>query len=134
VQTSNKFNKNQKLKSRKLIEQVFSDGVAFSHFPFKVLFVYKDNLSTPVQMGVTVSRRFFKRAVDRNRIKRLIRDGWRLQKQMLEQILLEQNKQLAVFFIYVGNELPPYNLIYEKMSAAINRLIKKTIELAETNI
>ena len=74
-----------------------------------------------LQFGVGASSRFFKRAVDRNRIKRLGREAWRLQKQELLQLVEEQNKQLDVFFIYTGKELP----VYEEVFTAINTAIQK---------
>jgi ribonuclease P protein component len=62
--------------------------------------------------------------VDRNRIKRLTREAYRLQKNTLQQKLLEAEKQLNVFFIYTGKEIPDYLLIKEKTTQILNRLIK----------
>lgn len=84
--------------------------------------------SSRLQAGFTVSSRHFKKAVDRNRIKRLMREAWRLQKNEL-QLLLELNKNtLTIFFIYVGKELPEYELVYEKTAVILKRLIKLTGE------
>ena len=73
-------------------------------------------------MGIGVSTRFFKKAVDRNRIKRLVRECWRLQKNMLAEKLKEQNKQLNVFLIYTAKELPDYKEVSAKVNKALDKL------------
>ncbi|MEO6583853.1 MAG: ribonuclease P protein component, partial [Ferruginibacter sp.] len=82
------FGRPDKLKSRKLIEQLFKTGRSFSNFPFRVVWLSKNDLAH-LQAGVGVSSRYFKKATDRNRIKRLIREAYRLQKNTLQQHLLE---------------------------------------------
>ena len=77
-----------------------------------------------LQAGFAVSSRNFKKAADRNRIKRLMREAYRLQKNKLADLLKEKEKNLSLFFVYTGKELPLYNLISEKIEAALNRLIK----------
>lgn len=71
-----------------------------------------------------MSAKNFKKAVDRNRIKRLMREAYRLQKNNLGQNLKEQDKKLAVFFIYTGNRVPEYEDVAEKIHMALNRLQK----------
>ena len=128
------FKKEEKLKSRKTIEQLFKEGKSFSVFPFRILWEIKEANSSPLQTGFAVSSKHFKKAVDRNRIKRLMREAYRLQKNDLQNHLTQQQKQVVVFFIYVGNELPKYPFIFEKTKAVLNRLIKLTHEnsLADT--
>ncbi|MEO6729997.1 MAG: ribonuclease P protein component [Ferruginibacter sp.] len=130
--------KTERLKSRKQIERLFAEGKTLSVFPFRVLYILKkDDLISDsdqrgtlptLQAGFTVSSRHFKSAVKRNRIKRLMREAWRLQKNKL-QLLPDFHKiTLTLFFIYIGKELPEYALIYEKMTSVIKRLIKLTGE------
>jgi ribonuclease P protein component len=118
--------KTERLKSTKAIDQLFDKGKSFSVFPFKVMYLTNGITESEffLQAGFTVSSKKFKKAVDRNRIKRLMREAYRLQKNELQ--LLTQSKQLPlqIFFVYTGNELPMYNLIIEKMSSALSRLIK----------
>ncbi len=124
--------KTERLKSRKLIEQVFKQGKAFSIFPFRVVYLLKKdetNEALPtancqLQTGFTVSTKYFKKAVDRNRIKRLMREAYRLQKNELQKIVVEKNIHLAIFFIYTGNELPTYTTIFEKTAAVLKRVQK----------
>ena len=108
------FKKEERLKSRKAIEQLFQQGKSFSNFPFRVLWEFNERPGSVLQTGFAVSSKHFKNAVDRNRIKRLMREAYRLQKNELQVRLKQKQKQLAVFFIYTGNELPEYDLIFKK--------------------
>ena len=75
-----------------------------------------------LQAAFSVSTRHFKKAVDRNRIKRLLRETYRLHKHTLQQKLAEEDKNVAVFFIYTAKELPEYQVILEKMKLALGKL------------
>jgi len=119
------FGKESKLKSRKLIQQVFTEGKAFSVFPLKVVWL-PHNPSQPLQAGVSVSSRFFKKAVDRNSIKRLIREAYRLNKNHLEASLIQHDKHLSFFIIYNAKEALDFAVINECCKKIINRLIKET--------
>ena len=128
------FKKDEKLKSRKTIEQLFQKGKSFSNFPFRVLWEFKETPGSVLQSGFAVSSKHFKNAVDRNRIKRLMREAYRLQKNELQEQLKNRQKYLAIFFIYTGNELPEYDLVFKKMGSALIRLLKTVHEdnLADT--
>ena len=126
--------KKERLKSRKTIDHLFTSGRSFAIFPFRILYHYNagdvagsrnpPSHASSVQAGFTVSSRHFKRAVDRNRIKRLMRESWRLQKNDLAQL----NNILQVFIIFTGKEMPVYAWIFEKTGLVIKQLIKLTIE------
>lgn len=116
------LSKNERLKKRKLIEQLFTSGKSFSVFPFKIIYLITSISEDVLQAGFGVSRRNFKKAVDRNRIRRLTKEAYRLQKQQLKNRLKEQNRQLAVFLIYTGKELPDYTTVSEKLKVILNKL------------
>jgi len=121
--------KNERLKSRKLIEQLFNQGKNFNMNPYRVYFIISalPEKESSLQFGVGAGTRNFKKAVDRNRIKRLTREAWRLQNIELKEKLGVTGKRLIVFFIYTAKELPEYSVVFEKIKTAIQKLIK-TIE------
>jgi len=125
--------KEERLKSRKQIEQLFDKGKSIVITPFRVYFLIDEMLNAQrsmfnVQFGVGVSARNFKKAVDRNRIKRLTREAWRLQKNEITEKASETQRQLNVFFIYTGKELPDFTTVKEKVAIALKKLADKIDE------
>lgn len=121
------LNKNERLKSRKQIEQLFKEGKSFVVFPYKVFYVltnHQQATAEGLQFGIGVSNRNFKKAVDRNRVKRLSREAWRLQKNELKVLVNEKKITLNVFFIFTGKEIAEYNFVKEKVAVILKKLIK----------
>ena len=125
--------KEERLKSRKQIEQLFDKGKSFVVAPFRIYFIV--NSESPIQKGESrlkfgtgVSAKIFKKAVDRNRIKRLTREAWRLQKNEITEKASETQRQLNVFFIYTGKELPDFTTVKEKVAIALKKLADKIDE------
>lgn len=114
--------KEERLKSRKQIELLFSKGKRFSNTPFRVHYLFNESANPTLQFGVGVSTKNFKRAVDRNRIKRLVRETYRLQKITLQQKVKEKKGQLNVFFIYTGKEMPEYKEVFVNMNKILDKL------------
>lgn len=115
----------ERLKSRKLLEQLFRQGQTIFVHPLKVYYRAADlPAGIRLQAGFGVSSRTFKKAVDRNRIKRLMRESYRLQKSGLQAVIENSNARLAVFFLYTARELPEFGLIKEKMETVLERLEK----------
>ncbi len=105
-----------------MIEHLFSKGKSMSAFPLKLLYDFNEEETEPLRAGVTVSSRNFKKAVDRNRVKRVLREAYRLQKIPLQNLVVEHGKSLALFFIYIGKEMPVYKEVHEKMGLLLQRL------------
>ncbi len=117
------YQKIEKLKSRKLLQEIFAQGKSLQVFPLKVFYMYlPETAAEKVQAGVGVSARNFRKAVDRNRIKRLLRECYRLNKLPLYATVEQKNKRLALFFLYIGKDLPAYSLLEEKMKLALTKL------------
>jgi len=117
------LSKTDKLKSRKTIEQLFSEGKSLSAYPIRAVYVFSNNCNH-LQAGFSVSSRNFKKAVDRNRIKRLLREAYRLQKNDLEKAILAKACRLSIFLIYTGKELPSYQQIFNACSTILKRINK----------
>ena len=130
--------KNERLKSRKLIEQLFSKGQRMALFPYRVFFLFEKNENqypkNKLQCGVGVSARNFKKAVDRNRIKRVTREAYRLQKTELDLQMKGHAQSLFVFLIYTGKELPAFTVVKEKMAIILQKLIIIAHENAASNM
>lgn len=122
--------KRERLKSRKLIEQVFKEGRSYAITPFKVFYTIAHQQANivPLQFGVGVSSRYFKKAVDRNRIKRLVREGWRLQKNRLQEQLKAESLSLQIFIIYTGREIPAYEEVYDKIGSILKKQMALSIK------
>lgn len=127
------FNKQEKLKSRKLIQQLFAEGKSFLVFPVKVMYLQvAEPMDFPLKIGVSASSRSFKKAVDRNRIKRVLREQYRLNKLPLHQCITENNQHIAIFLLYIGKALPEKGLVEKKMPIIIQKLITTINETVAT--
>lgn len=92
-------------------------------FPVKVFYKINTSQTVSLQAGVGVSKRHFKKAVDRNRIKRLLREYHRLTKQPLLEALQQNNKSLQIFYLYIHKELPSLALLLEKQPLIQQKII-----------
>ncbi len=120
------YNKFEKLKSRKQIELLFAQGKSISSFPVKVFYLPVEHTPVhPVQVGVGVSARNFKKAVDRNTIKRRMREAYRLHKLPLHEHLMAAEKSVAVFILWIDKQLPTTAALQDLMPTVIEKLIKQ---------
>ena len=132
-----KLGKQARLKSRKVIDQLFKGSKSFTVPPFRVIFQCTKLPVNPaaiqLQAGFSVSKRHFKKAVDRNRIKRLMREAYRLQKNELELMIKIHPVNLVFFIIYTGKDLPDYPLVFEKVKGILLKLQKISNETIDAN-
>ena len=116
------FNKAERLKDIKLITALFEKkGESIFKPPILLAFIPSE-LSTryPVQVMFSVSKKKFNKAHDRNRIKRLMKEAWRLHKHEVYENLKGSNKQYAVAFLYLEQTMPTFDLVEQKIIAAIH--------------
>ena len=128
----NTLGKQERLKSKKLIEKLYSEGNSVKTFPLRMMFVQTTHTSDfPCQVGGSVAKRNFKLAVDRNRLKRLMRETYRLQKEIVYNNLEES----YVFMIsYIGREEMQYEDLFLKMEKLLTLFVEKVKNKADENI
>lgn len=125
------FGKNERLKSRKQIDELFASGNSYPAFPLRMAWrLFPANAGAPSGLlaGVSASKRHFKKATDRNRIKRLLREAYRLQKPELLELLQAQGLSGHVFFLYTGKELPSFTEVETALRKCLHQLTRKAHE------
>ena len=123
------LSKSERLKSYKRIRILFAQGQKFKVFPLVVYFLLRDEevekVEGMLQMGVSVGKRHFKRAVDRNLLKRRIREAYRKQKLELIENLMVSGLSLDIFFVYSNARISDYSEIETAMASTLVVLIDK---------
>ncbi len=123
---SNKFGKSYKLCSKKAIESIFNQKQSVKAYPMRLFYLaHEIPSSTTFQIAVSVPKKKFKRAPDRNLLKRRIKEAIRLNKSLLEEYLGANNKQLALFLIYSSDEILCYAEIEKKIILILKRLVNE---------
>ncbi|MDW5288949.1 ribonuclease P protein component [Formosa sp. PL04] len=120
------YGKTEKLKSKIIIEKLFSEGKTVSAYPLRLVYLktaLTENVS--IQTGVSVSKRNFKLAVDRNRIKRLLREAYRLNKNKHFDTI---TSQYAFMILYFGKDIPTYDFVEKKISTLFEKFSKVEAE------
>lgn len=117
---SEHFKKCEKLKSKKSFDQLFSEGKSVKAFPLRLVYVPLGEGSECHKIGVSAPKRSFKRAVDRNRLKRLMREAFRKNKFLIDNT----STKYALLFLYTGKTIEPYDCLF----SAVEKILHKFIE------
>ena len=126
------FSKTERLSSRKAIEALMEKGKTLNVSPFRLNWMFMEILSdAPAQIAFSVPKRIFKRAVDRNRMKRLMRESYRKNKADLYPFLSDKNLQCALLLYYSGKELISYQETEEKIKLILQRFAKIIVSHTE---
>jgi ribonuclease P protein component len=113
---STTFPKHQKLKSQKDIKALFEEGKIVTKYPVKLLWLPLSQQDT--RAGFAVAKRNFKSAVARNKIKRLMREAYRLQKQEIQG----RHKTFTLLFLYIGKDVASFKAIDKAVVGALKKL------------
>ncbi len=112
----------ERLKSKKIIEQLFSSGEGFSVFPLRLVYLEVPVAKTPMQCAFSVSKRQFKKATDRNKIKRLLRESYRRQKPALYNKL---QKPYHGMILFNGKKIPTQEELDKNMEQLLEKWVKR---------
>ncbi|MFT6210082.1 MAG: ribonuclease P protein component [Bacteroidia bacterium] len=116
------FGKKEKLCSKLAIDALFKSGKSFKEYPIRVLYMPLEESDTTAKLLITVPKKRFKKAVSRNKIKRLIRETYRLNKPEIIENFQAQGKYFALAFVYIGNNTPLYGDLNETMKRILAKL------------
>jgi ribonuclease P protein component len=121
--------KAERLCSKLQIEKLFAGGSkSFSIYPLRVVFMHtKKAEEAPASILISVSKKRFKRAVERNRIKRQIREAYRKNKHELLDFLGERTEGMAIAFIYLADEFVSTDEVERKMKIILARIVGKSV-------
>lgn len=111
------YNKHEKLKSKKAIEELFSEGKSISAYPLRLVYVKN---SETLKVGVSVSKRNFKKAVHRIKIKRLLREAYRLNKHQLTE---KNITSYSIMLLYMHKEMPNFETLNKLTQKAFRKFI-----------
>lgn len=117
------FRKEERLCSKRDIDSLFHSGSSFVVYPFRVVYSLLPSDNFDAKVIISVSKRRFRRAHDRNRIKRLMREVYRLHKgDILYPTLVERSLNINFAIQYIAKEELSYKLLDEKMTKMLNQL------------
>jgi ribonuclease P protein component len=118
------FKKEERLCNKKLIDGLFHNGSSFLCYPYKASWMFTDGEQQfPVQIVFSVAKKRYKRAVDRNLVKRRMREAYRLNKQaQLYNVLSGAGKTMVLSISYIGKEISSYEFFEKKMLKLLTQL------------
>ncbi len=118
----------ERLKSQKQIGLLFEEGQSSFKFPFKLVYLIQPRSENewPLSFAVTVPKRKFKKAVERNLIKRRTKEAYRINKSLLQEKLMSGNIKMSLIFIYLDSELKKFTVIEKSIKHHLNALLTQT--------
>lgn len=117
------FKKEERLSSKKIVDKLFSEGKSFAIHPFRVVWLNYDLKSEyPAQILISIPKKKIKRAVDRNLLKRRIREAYRKNKASWYEFMIENNLKCVFAVLYNSHEIASYKAIEEEIILILDRL------------
>lgn len=121
------FGKDEKLCSKLVIDELFRSGTSIKAYPLRVIYKRLETSDATAKVLISVPKKRFGKAVSRNRIKRLIREVYRLNKEDLIKNWQHQGKYFALAFVYIGNEIPSF----AELTGTMQRILEQLNTLEE---
>ena len=119
------LSKKERLKSKKTIEFLFSEGKSVAQYPIRLIYtVGPDTEETNLRAAVSVSKRNCKKAVDRNHIKRLLRESYRKNKYLVQQ---QTTQSYNLMILYTGKEFPSSSRIEKSVMKVLQKFMDREI-------
>lgn len=120
------FKKEERLKSSKVIGQLFASGHSYVQYPFKVNWIPAGKRGKfPARVLISVSKKHFRKASERNHIKRLCREAYRKEKHLLYEFLDSKGMTCHFSMVYIGKSAEEYSCIHQKIFTLLERLISE---------
>ena len=115
----------ERLSGKKIVVRLFESGLSFSEYPFRIYFLSAElPTRSSVQVLFSVPKKKFPKAHDRNRIRRLMREGWRKNKEVFLRQCIDQKIQVAVALVYTSKKITAFNAAEDKIKVVLSRLIQ----------
>lgn len=122
------YPKTDRLKSKTIIDSLFTKGTSVSVYPLRLVFVKTQHENVPsLLMGVSVSKKYFKKAVDRNYFKRLLRETYRLNQNILRETIENQEEKYSMMFFYQTKERFSFEEINQKTILLFEKFKKSQV-------
>lgn len=115
------FSKKDKIKSRTQIQTLFAQGKSMNNKPLRAVYYSNPSLGNDLKIGVSVSKKYFKKAVDRNYIKRLLREAYRKNQYQIKEA---HSKPNLIMFLYQSHKIPSYADLEAKMIDLLEKLVQ----------
>lgn len=120
------FKKEERVTGKKRIENLFAHGQSFLAYPFRIVFYeYECAAPEPVSVLISIPKKRLKRATARNRMKRLVKEAYRLNKSLIPAELLLDNHRIDVAFVYVKDELCGYDVVEKSVCKSLREISNK---------
>lgn len=125
ILNKNSFSNSERLKNKRSLDLLFNNGISFRQNSIKVIFL-KQGLTSkdifPVELAVSIPKKIVRLSVKRNKIKRLIKEAYRINKHELYSHLAKKGVKISILFIFLGKEIPDFLLLKQTILKIIFRL------------
>ena len=122
------FHKGERLGSKKSISNLFKSGKSVVAYPLRIIYLQSENLAYPAAVVISVPKRLFRRAVDRNLLKRRIREAYRLNKPEFYSNLRSADVSIKLVIQYQQKEIKNFSMIQSGLKKGLDKVFSKITE------